>query len=225
MNLSAIGEAVLIAREGRRLKAYKDSVGVWTIGIGVTTIDGKPVISGMTITSAQCDTLVDVTVARYVAAVNKGLKVPVAQNVFDALVSVCYNIGIGATSGGGFLGSTFLKRINAGDMAGARDAILMWKIPAAIISRRQAEAEQFVTPYTQSLPRQTSGSKPIAVAAPVIEVMHPEVPTPVIVPVAPTVTARPSLLMRFFAWIDDTWGDKPVLTANDNAAPAVRKSA
>ncbi|WP_132256538.1 lysozyme [Methylobacterium segetis] len=212
MELSPIGEAVLIAREGRRLKAYKDSVGVWTIGIGVTTIDGKPVTAGMTITSAQCDALFDVTVARYVSAVNKGLKVPVSQNVFDALVSVCYNIGIGAAAPrSGFLGSTFLNRINAGDMAGARDAILMWNKPAAIIARRQAEAEQFVTSYAQSLPRQTSGSKPIKVAAPVIEVLHPEVPTPVIAPV--TVEAKPNVWMRLMRWVDDTWGDRPAARA------------
>ncbi|WP_244528748.1 glycoside hydrolase family protein [Methylobacterium gossipiicola] len=43
MDLSSIGAAVLIAREGRRLKAYSDSVGVWTIGIGVTTVAGRTV--------------------------------------------------------------------------------------------------------------------------------------------------------------------------------------
>ncbi|AWI88166.1 hypothetical protein C0214_07810 [Methylobacterium sp. DM1] len=36
----------------------------------------------------------------------------------------------------GFLGSTFLKRINAGDMAVARDAILMRQKPASIVARR-----------------------------------------------------------------------------------------
>lgn len=140
MDLSPIGEAVLIAREGRRLKAYRDSVGVLTIGIGCTRIDGRPVRSTDSITSAQCDALFEATVAQYVAAVNRDLKVPVTQNVFDALVSLAYNIGIA-----GFSGSTFLRRINAGDMAGAREAILMWQKPTAIISRRQAEAEQFVT--------------------------------------------------------------------------------
>lgn len=217
MDLSSIGEAVLIAREGRRLKAYRDSVGVWTIGIGVTTVAGRPVTPGMTITSAECDRLFAVTVARYVAAVNRGLKVPVPQHVFDALVSVCYNIGIA-----GFLGSTFLKRINAGDTAGARDAILMWRKPAAIVTRRQAEAEQIVTPYAVALPRATTAAKPIVVAAPVIAVLHPEVATPVIAPVAPAVTARPNLLMRFLRWIDDTYGDGATVPANDAGLPTIR---
>lgn len=227
MELSAIGEAVLIAREGRRLKAYRDSVGVWTIGIGVTTIKGRPVTAGMVISSAECDALFAVTLAVYVAAVNRGLKVTVPQHVFDALVSICYNIGVGLTNPKagqkpGFLGSTFLKRINAGDMAGARDAILMWLKPVEIITRRQAEAEQFVTPYAVALPRATTTAKPIKVAAPVIAVLHPEVPTPVIAPVAPSVTARPNLLMRFFRWIDDTYGDGARVPANDAGLPTIR---
>lgn len=220
MDLSPIGEAVLIAREGRRLKAYKDSVGVWTIGIGVTTVTGKPVTAGMAITSAQCDALFEVTVARYVDAVNRGLKVAVAQHVFDALVSVCYNIGIA-----GFLGSTFLRRLNAGDRAGARDAILMWGKPAAIVTRRRAEAEQFVTPYASALPRATTTQAPVKVAAPVIEVLHPEVPTPVIVPVSPPVTAAPGWLGTVLRWIDDIWGEGATATANDNHLPTVRKAA
>ncbi|KQP82846.1 hypothetical protein ASF57_11970 [Methylobacterium sp. Leaf117] len=136
------------------------------------------------------------------------------------MVSLAYNIGPGA-----FAGSTFLKRINAGDTAGAYDAILMWKKPAAIITRRQAEAQQFVTAYATAMPRATTTAKPIAVAAPVIEVMHAEVPTPVIIPVAPAVIAQPNLLMRFLRWIDDTYGDNRKATANDNAAPDVRKVA
>ena len=74
--------------------------------------------------------------------------VAVSQNAFDALVSICYNIGPGA-----FAGSTFLKRINVGDTAGAYDAILMWKKPAAIITRRQAEAQQLQEAAAESTRR------------------------------------------------------------------------
>ncbi|NEU14312.1 lysozyme [Methylobacterium sp. BTF04] len=221
MDLSPIGEAVLIAREGRKLKAYKDSVGIWTIGIGHTSAAGAPLVtSGLIITSAQCDAIFERDVQSYVAAVRKGLKVAVSQNAFDALVSVCYNIGPGA-----FAGSTFLKRINAGDTAGAYDAILMWKKPAAIITRRQAEAQQFVTAYSSAMPRATTAQKPIAVAAPVPLVLASIVATPVIVPVAPPVTVQPNLLGRFLRWIDDTYGDGAKRTANDNAALEVRRAA
>jgi lysozyme len=70
MDLSPIGEAVLIAREGRRPKAYKDSVGVWTIGIGHTPAAGALLVTpGLTITSAQCDAIFECDVQKYVAAV------------------------------------------------------------------------------------------------------------------------------------------------------------
>jgi lysozyme len=221
MDLSPIGEAVLIAREGRRLKAYKDSVGVWAIGIGHTSAAGAPLVTaGLTITSAQYDAIFERDVQKYVAAVRQGLKVAVSQNAFDALLSICYNIGPGAGAR-----STFLKRINAGDTTGAYDAILIWKKPAAIITRRQAEAQQFVTAYAQTMPRATTAAKPIIVAAPVIEVMHEAIPTPVIVPVAQAVTAQPNLLMRFLRWIDDTYGDNWKVPANDNAALSVTKGA
>lgn len=72
------------------------------------------------------------------------------------------------------------------------------------------------------MPRATTIAKPIIVAAPVIEVMHDAIPTPVI---APAVTAQPNLLMRFLRWIDDTYGDKRKATANDNAALIVTGAA
>ena len=221
MDLSPIGEAVLIAGEGRRLKAYKDSVGIWTDGIGHTSAAGAPLVtSGLTITSAQCDAIFERDVQTYVAAVRKGLKVAVSQNAFDALRSICYNIGPGA-----FAGSTFLKRINAGDTAGAYHATLMWKKPAAIIARRQAEAQQFVTAYASAMPRATAKEKPVVVAAPVPVVLAHVVKTPVVVPVAPAVIAQTNLLGRFLRWINDTYGENRKLTANDNAAPSIGRAA
>lgn len=171
MEISSIGRAVLVAREGRRLVAYADSVGVVTIGIGCTRIDGRPVPRGLRITAAECDALFETTLARYVAAVSRGLAAEVPQHAFDALVSVCYNIGIGTRSpragqSPGFLGSTFLKRLNAGDDDGARQAILWWREPAAIRTRRAAEAEQFATPYAQAMPRATSASARLPDPAP-----------------------------------------------------------
>lgn len=223
MDLSPIGAAVLIAREGRRLKAYRDGVGVLTIGIGHTTAAGAPTVTaGLTITAAECDAIFERDVARYVAAVRKGLKVEVGRHAFDALVSVCYNIGPGA-----FAGSTFLKRINAGDTAGARDAVLMWAKPSAILTRRRAEAEQLVTPYTAALPRATTASAPVRIAAPVAAVASPAVATPVIVPVIPkpSLVATPNWLARLGRRIGDTWGAGATATANDATAPEPRRAA
>lgn len=180
MFLSPIGKAVLVAREGRRLTAYRDTAGVWTIGIGHTAAAGPPAVTrGLTITAAECDALFARDVETYAAAVRAGLRVAVAPHSFDALVSVCYNIGPAAV-----LGSTFLKRLNAGDLSGAREALLWWDRPAAIRGRRRAEADQLVTPYAEVLPRPTANRPPVPLAAPVAAVLDPAVPTPPLLPVS-----------------------------------------
>ena len=189
MNLSAIGEACLIAREGRRLRAYRDSVGVWTDRhrphrrrrAAAGRAGPRDHRRGVRRDLPAHD------VAAYVAAVRSGLTAPVEPHAFDALVSLCYNIGPSA-----FAGSTALRRINAGDAAGAADAMLMWAKPAAILGRRRAEAEQLVTPYAAALPRPTDTAARIRIAAPVAAVADPRVATPVLVPTAP----RPGRLAR-----------------------------
>lgn len=53
MKTSAAGRALIVAREGRRLSAYRDSVGVWTIGVGHTgRMAPPPVTPGMKISDA-----------------------------------------------------------------------------------------------------------------------------------------------------------------------------
>lgn len=140
MRMSAEGRAELIRREGFKLKAYRDSVGVWTIGVGHTSMAGPPEVTpGLTITAAECDEILSRDLIKYEGAVNIALKRPVSQQSFDALVSLCFNIGAG-----GFSTSTVVKRINAGDLAGAGEAFLLWNKPPEIRSRRRSERDQFV---------------------------------------------------------------------------------
>lgn len=139
MRMSADGRKALTAREGKRLKAYVDTVGVLTIGVGHTSAAGPPkVTKGLTITDAECDEIFARDLRQYEDAVSAALKRPVSQRSFDALVSLCFNIGTGA-----FAKSTVVKRINAGDMIGASDAILMWNKPPEIMGRRKQEYGQF----------------------------------------------------------------------------------
>lgn len=52
--MTPIGIEVLIAREGNKLTSYRDSVGVWTIGVGHTTAAGEPTVKpNMKITLQQ----------------------------------------------------------------------------------------------------------------------------------------------------------------------------
>src|SRR5687768_1290308 len=129
MNTSPAGRKVLVQREGRRLKAYRDSVDVWTIGVGHTSAAGPPkVVPGLTITEAECDAIFSRDFAAFAASVEAAVKVPLAQHEFDALVSFCYNIGQA-----GFARSTVVRRLNAGDRRGAADAFLMWNKPSAVL--------------------------------------------------------------------------------------------
>lgn len=148
MRMSADGRAALIAREGKRLTAYKDTVGVWTIGVGHTSAAGPPnVTKGLTITDAECDEILARDLVQYEDAVNSALTRAISQKSFDALVSLCFNIGTG-----GFAKSTVVKRINAGDMTGAAEAILMWDKPPEIMGRRMQEYGQFKTGLYDDVP-------------------------------------------------------------------------
>lgn len=155
MEFSAIGRAALRAREGERLTAYYDSVGVITISVGVTNATGLIKITpGLKITAEQSDKLFAQAVQAYVKTVQSALKVPVTQEFFDACVSLCYNIGQG-----GFAKSTVVKLANAGQLEAAANAFMMWKKPAEIISRRQAESDQAKSSYAKGLPKARSNDK------------------------------------------------------------------
>jgi lysozyme len=139
MRMSDAGRKKLMDREGVRLMAYQDVVGVWTIGVGHTAAAGPPAPkAGMRISQADCDDIFSRDLIKYENAVKAAVRVPLNQGEFDALVSLCFNIGTGA-----FATSTVVRRLNAGDKVGAASAIMMWKIPAAIINRRKQEYRQF----------------------------------------------------------------------------------
>ncbi|QBO35367.1 lysozyme [Periweissella cryptocerci] len=88
MKLSAKGRALIKAWEGCRLNAYRDSVGVPTIGYGHTA----GVKMGTTITQAQADKLLDDDLRVHVIGLYK-LNRQLTQNQFDALASFHFNIG------------------------------------------------------------------------------------------------------------------------------------
>lgn len=103
--ISDAGLAFIQHEEGCKLRAYKDQVGVWTIGVGHTGTDVKP---GMSITNAQAMELLRADVAKCEATISKLVKVALNQKQIDSLCSLVFNIGVGA-----FAKSTLLKLINA----------------------------------------------------------------------------------------------------------------
>ncbi|MEE7493896.1 lysozyme [Methylobacterium oryzae] len=142
MDLSRLGRAALAAREGCRLRAYRDSVGVWTIGRGHTSAAGPPAVTdGLCVTQAEVEALFAADLEPYVAAVRAALAKPVPQPFFDACCSLCFNIGQP-----NFAQSSVVRFANAGDLPRAVDAFLMWDRPAAILARRQGERDQAALP-------------------------------------------------------------------------------
>lgn len=140
MKTSLKGLAELAGHEGVCLEWYYDSVGVPTIGVGYTKGDGLGPQQISPLKSVQeALELFKQTLVKYENAVNKALKVEISQEQFDALVSICYNIGVGGLSK-----STFMKRINTKmSNASISEAILMWNKPSEIMGRRKKEALLF----------------------------------------------------------------------------------
>ena len=82
--------------EGLRLTAYQDSVGIWTIGYGTTTINGVAVYEGQTITQAQADEyLLEHMQSNVSPIINTKVKAPITQSMYDALCCFTYNLGSG----------------------------------------------------------------------------------------------------------------------------------
>lgn len=156
MKTSAAGIAAIRQREGCRLTAYRDSVGVLTIGVGHTGRASRPLVySDMKITQEHADAILVDDLAPFEAAVNTAG--PMTQNQFDALVSLAFNIGAPA-----FMGSTVRRLMAAGDTAGAADAILKWDKPAVLKGRREAERAQFLGTNETAPARPAARSKAAA---------------------------------------------------------------
>jgi lysozyme len=141
MKMTASGRKLLMEREGCKLKAYKDSVGVLTIGVGHTSAAGPPPVrAGMKITQGQADAIFQDDVAEFEEGVTLLLAgAPIEPHQFDAFVSLAFNIGLGA-----FAGSTALRKFLEGAHDHAAEAILLWNKPAEIRARRRGEHQQFL---------------------------------------------------------------------------------
>jgi lysozyme len=131
--------------EGIVLAPYRDSVGVWTWGIGHTAAAGGPdpalIDRAMpTDIDAAVMAAIDqfaIDVQGYVARVNAAITVPLARHQFDALVSFDFNTG-------GIHRAKLTAAINAGDTDAARH-FMGWLRPPEIRRRRTAEMALFRT--------------------------------------------------------------------------------
>lgn len=131
-------------RPDGRFEAYLCPAKVWTIGWGSTGLDpfnGGKIGKGTVWTQEQCDTRFEQHLLQFERAVLDGLAGrPASQPQFDAMVSLCYNIGPDA-----FKNSTLLRMHRAGDYPGAAKQFLRWnkgggRVLKGLVRRREAEA-------------------------------------------------------------------------------------
>ena len=146
MSVSNKGVDLICEFEGKRLAAYDDGVGVWTIGFGTIKYpDGNRVKKGDACTLEQAKEYMRHDLIEFEHTVNSSVKVPLNQNQFDALVSLAYNIGSNA-----FKSSTLVKKLNTGDYRGAADQFNVWinaggKRMQGLVNRRDREKLLFLS--------------------------------------------------------------------------------
>ena len=133
------------ALEGLSLTSYQDVAGVWTFGYGST---GKDIGPNMMGTEKQAEALL----RKHLATLERRLltaipvdRIRLEQHQFDALVSLIYNVGIGA-----FRKSKMRGKIMAGDFEGAATEFDDWtkaggRVIGGLVMRRKAEKKLFLT--------------------------------------------------------------------------------
>lgn len=148
MKTSQQGLAEIAAHEGIVTSRYKDSVGVWTIGIGHTAHAGYPDPGTIhrDLTLQEIMEIFTQDIAKFEARVQRAFTVQLTQSQFDAAVSFDFNTGA-------IHRATWVKQFNAVDhnmrhdkrvqIRRARSSFMNWRKPKEIIPRRQKECDLF----------------------------------------------------------------------------------
>lgn len=110
--------------EGVSLKAYQDSVKVWTICMGHT---GPEVKKGMTLDKAACDALFRTDIWKHMKAVLTYTKVELPQPILVAMTSFSFNVGQY-----NYRDSTMLKLLNRGEFTAACLQLPRWKFAGGL---------------------------------------------------------------------------------------------
>lgn len=114
------------SQEGRALRAYQDSVGVWTIGYGLTNFDKNlpwKIQKGLTITEEQAEWYLYKSLKEnYIPACKRALEGGTyahPQGALDGTADFHYNTG-------GVAKASFPGQLKAGDEAAAESSLMSW---------------------------------------------------------------------------------------------------
>lgn len=135
----AIAVPVTAQFEGLWLTAKVDTIGT---GKPVTWCYGEtegPVKVGQRFTKKQCDDMLAAKLPRYAEEIAKCIKVDISDKTRAAFISFAYNVG-----SAGFCRSTAARKLNAGDVRGACDALMAWnraqgRVVKGLTNRRTTE--------------------------------------------------------------------------------------
>jgi lysozyme len=199
MKITPEGLALLKRFEGFRGKAYQDSVGVWTIGYGHTSMAGPPKVTpGLTLSRTECEKILARDVALFSRGVAAKIKRPINDNQFSALTSFAYNVGLG-----NFAKSSVLAAVNSGHFDAVPRRLQLWvkaggKTLPGLVKRRAAEGELFAS---------ASISSELPIEPPIRPPIEPPVRPPVKppAPTGETGVAAGAGLAALLAWLHDNW--------------------
>jgi lysozyme len=132
--------------EGVRNKPYQCPAKLWTVGIGHLIGDGKtlPASWNRTFTNEEIDAILKSDLRRFELGVHKMLpNVPLRQHEFDAIISFCFNLGLGC-----FQRSTLRQALLRGDKKAAMESLVKYcraggKILRGLQTRRLDEKALF----------------------------------------------------------------------------------
>ena len=147
--------------EGLELEAYRDAVGVWTIGYGRAATGGFDVRPGMKITKKQAEQYLIEDLQIYERGVERAIGREIPQLCFDACVSLAYNIGVGA-----FSKSSVCREIRRGRMQTAATKFGLWvkaggRTLRGLVRRRADETALFLEGVNGDLSDDVVASVPI----------------------------------------------------------------
>jgi lysozyme len=145
MHMTDEGIALIKQWEGFRAHAYRDPVGILTIGYGHTSMAGAPrVHDAMQVTESEADAMLRRDVNAVAQDVARALRCNVSPQQFSALVSFCYNVGAE-----NFRKSSVLDAVNRHDLQSVPRRLALWtkaggRILPGLVKRRAAEAAMFI---------------------------------------------------------------------------------
>jgi lysozyme len=124
VNVSKAGIALIKHHEGVRSRPYRCAANLYTVGVGHLIGDGKhlPDSWNRTFSAEEIDGLLKSDLRRFELGVHKMLpNVPLRQHEFDAIISFCFNLGLGC-----FQRSTLRQALLRGDKKAAMESLVKY---------------------------------------------------------------------------------------------------